>query len=157
MAKGNKIAEFKRLMQKKAFDQVPIQTMWAIVKEVDWKAKTMDVLVDGLEVYDVLLGLENEYKKPTVGGKCLIGIIENKAGAFLLHASDVSEHKITIKEAVLTVTENGFSVKKGDESLKTVLNDFIDEVNKIVVIEGRTINVAAVTQIKQRLNNILTT
>jgi hypothetical protein len=157
MAKGNKIAEFKRLMQKKAFDQVPIQTMWAIVKEVDWGAKTMDVLVDDLEVYDVLLGLGNEYKKPTIGSKCLIGIIENKQGAFLLHASSVSDHVIKIEPSILTVTENGFSIKKGSESLKTVLGDFIDEVNKIVVIEGRTIDVAAVTQIKQRLNNILTT
>jgi hypothetical protein len=157
MAKGNKIAEFKKLLQQKAKDQIPVQTMWATVKEVDWEAKTMDVLVDGLEVYDVLLGLGNEYKKPTIGSKCLIGIIENKPGAFLLQTSAVSDHIIKIEPSILTVTENGFSVKKGEESLKTVLNDFIDEVNKIVVIEGRTINVAAVTQIKQRLNNILTT
>lgn len=151
-----KIAEFKKLMQQKAKDQVPIQTMWAIVKEVDWDAKTMDVLVEGLEVYDVLLGLENEYRKPVVGSKCLIGIIENKEGAFLLHADDVEEQRIKIKEAVLTITENGFSIKKGNESIKKVLNDFFDEVSKIVVINGNTINVVKVTAIKQRLNTILT-
>ncbi len=53
------------------------------------------------------------------------------------------------------MTAEGFKVERNGENLARILSDMIDELNKIVVVQGNTINVAAMTVIKQRLNNVL--
>ncbi len=152
---GSNIMELKKLLYQRQKEQIPVQTMWAEVVKIDWEAKTMDVKVDDLEIYDVLLGLESITYRPLIGTKCLIGIIENKLGGFLIYAENLESVKLITGESELEQSKNGFSFKKGDESLKDILNDFIDEVNKIVVVQGNTIDKIAVTKIKQRLNTVL--
>lgn len=157
--KGQELNEFISLLNKKADGAVKIQTHWAVVQSVDWEAKTMVVkdLVDDLEFYDVLLGLGSFYRKPKVGTSCLIGIIlNNEAASFLIEVEEVEEVSVAVLTNELTINESGFLVKRGNETLKAVLNDLITEVNKIIVINGTTINVAAMEVIKQRLNTVLT-
>ena len=151
--------DFVRMLEEQTTSKVNAQIVWVKATEVDWSSKTMTAvsLLDDLEYFDVQLGLGSIYKKPKVGTKCLVGIIENKpAASFLIEAVEVEESIYTSKDASFVINETGFVIKKGEESLKTVLNDFIDEVNKIVVIQGNTINVEKVTAIKNRLNTILT-
>lgn len=155
---GREIEQFGQLLSKTMNSKTKVQTHWAKVTEVDWNAKTMTVkgTVDDLEFYDVLLGLSSFYRKPKVGANCLIGVILNQeASTFLIDCEAFEEAVWTTELAELKIKDQGFSVKVGDESLKTILNDYIDEVNKIKVIYGNTINVAATTAIKQRLNTVL--
>lgn len=155
---GKELDEFERLFKGHLKSGVKPKMVWATVKEVDWNTKTMTVvsLVDDLEYYDVLLGIGSVYKKPTPGTKCLLGVIGNKdVATFLIEAEAVEEMAYKSDQSEFIIKEDGFVVKKGTETLIEVLNDFIDEVNKIVVIQGNTINKAAVTTIKQRLNTIL--
>jgi len=155
---SKELDEFTRLLKQQQKNAVNPQLIWAIVNSVDWDTKTMtaESIVDGLEYYNVLLGLGSFYRKPKVGTKCLLGVLGNKASAtFLVEAEAFEEANFKSDETEFTIKESGFIVKKGDESLKTILNDFIDEINKIVVIQGRTIDVAAVTLIKNRLNTVL--
>lgn len=152
------LEEFTRLMKEQGKAAVKPQLVWATVKEVDWDAKTMTAtdLVDGLDYFDVLLGIGAVYQKPKVGAKCMLGVLGNKASAtFLIEASAIEETIYTSDKTKFVIKEDGFVIKQNEESLKSVLNDFIDEVNKIVVIYGNTINKAKVTTIKQRLNTIL--
>lgn len=152
------LEEFTRLMKEQGKAAVKPQLVWAIVKEVDWDAKTMTAtdLLDGLDYFDVLLGIGAVYQKPTIGTKCMLGVLGNKASAtFLIDAEAVEETIYTSDKTKFVIQENGFIIKQSEESLKSVLNDFIDEVNKIVVINGNTINKVKVTAIKQRLNTIL--
>lgn len=173
---GQELNEFAKLLHKTQQRNTKVQTHWAEVTHVNWEAKTMTVkgLTDGLEFYDVLLGLGASYAKPKVGSKCLIGIImNNEAASFLIHAEAVEEYNYTIGDnhsitvdteklnvqinnTMLTIDSAGFLIKKENETLKACLNDMIDELNKIIVIKGRTINVAAMNVIKQRLNTVLT-
>jgi len=152
-----KLKEFKSLLQKKAKDQVPIQTEWVAVKSVNWEEKTMvgTGLENGLDYEDVLLGLGSFYRKPKVGTMAIIGTINNSAAAFMIDCEETEELAWKNEESEYRITPEGFEVKKGNESLKKILNDFIDEVNKIVVIQGTTINQVAVEEIKQRLNTVL--
>ncbi|WP_055394754.1 hypothetical protein [Flagellimonas eckloniae] len=155
---GKELDEFTRLLGEAQKSAVKPQMVWANVKEVDWDNKRMVAigLIDELEYYDVLLGLGHIDKRPKVGSKCLLGIIGNhSAFTFLIEAEHVEEMTVVSNETELTVKEDGLVVRKANESLKDVLNDFIDEVNKIIVINGTTINKVAVTEIKQRLNTIL--
>jgi hypothetical protein len=154
------LTEFTRLLKQQQKSAVNPQLIWAKVKNVDWSAKTMTAenIVDGLDYFDVLLGLGSFYRKPKLGTKCLLGILGNNTSAtFLIEAEAYEEAIFKSNESVFTIKEDGFIVKQGNESLKDVLNDLIDELNKIRVIQGRTINVVAVTAIKNRLNTILTT
>jgi len=153
-----KLDEFVRLLKALQKAEVKPQMVWATVKEVDWKKKQMTAigLIDNLEYYNVLLGLGHIAKKPKVDSNCLLGVIGNHdAFTFLVEAQEVEEMVVVSDTAEMTIKNDGFIIKKGNESLTNVLNDFIDEVNKIVVINGTTINVAAVTAIKNRLNTIL--
>jgi len=157
--KGREIEAFGGLMDTLIKGNAKIQTHYAYVTEVDWEAKTATVkgLLDDLEFYDVRLGLGALYVKPIVGSKCLIGLIlNNDAQTFLIDAEELEEFNWTTGQSNMVIKPEGFVIKKANENLKAVLNDFITEVSKIIVIQGVTINVAALTAIKQRLNTILT-
>ena len=152
-----KLKEFKQLMAKKAKDQVPIQTEWVTVKSVDWEEKTMigTGLENSLDYEDVLLGLGCFYRKPKIGTMAIVGTINNSAAAFLIDCEETEELAWKNENSEYRITPEGFEVKRGNESLKEILNDFITEVNKIVVIQGNTIDQPAVELIKQRLNSVL--
>lgn len=172
---GEELNEFVNLLEVKAKGNAKIQVHWAEVTTVDWSAKTMTVkdLINDLEFYDVLLGLGSVFKKPTVGTKCLIGLIlNNDAAAFLIEAEEIEEvsftvgdnkavfdqdkYNVTIGNSEFKINEAGFLIKKGEETLKKIIDDLIIEINKIIVIQGTSINVPAMLEIKQRLNTLLT-
>lgn len=150
--------EFDALLESRTNRNKIAAVVWATAKAVDWDKKTMTAtgIVDELDYFNVQLGLGNLYRKPKNGTKVLLGILENqKAATILLDANEVEELIYKSGDSEFTIKEQGYIVKKGNESLKNILNDFIDEVNKIIVVNGTTINVAAVTAIKQRLNTVL--
>lgn len=152
------IQRFNNLLGQRFKDMTEIQTAWCKVVSVDWDNKVMDVMgvVDDLEYFDVVLGLGSDNKKPVPGCLCIIGIIGNGPGnSFLIHAEQLEEMEVRVGSSLLHVKKEGFILKQNSESLKIVLNDLIDELNKIVVIQGRSINVPAMVAIKQRLNKIL--
>ena len=151
-----KLEEFKDLMRRGAKSQVPMQSEWVKVKSVDWEEKTMVAVGEsnGLEYEDVLLGLGSLAKRPKVGSLATIGIINNSAACFLIDAEEIEEFEWTCDGSVYNISTEGFLVKRADENLKDVLNDLIDEVNKIKVIYGNSINVPEMLEIKNRLNTI---
>lgn len=154
----NEIAEFGKLLGKRIGETAKVQTAYAICKSVDWDQKTMTATgqTDDLDYFDVKLGFGAEYKKPKSGALCLIGLIENQAAnAFLIEASELEELIMTTGDSEIQVKESGIHVKRGDEDLKSVLNDMITEINKIKVIYGNSINVAEMESVRDRLNNIL--
>lgn len=154
----DEIAEFGRLLSKRQKEGLPIQTAYAICISVDWNNKTMTATgqTDGLDYYNVRLGNGFEYKKPKVGTLCLIGLVENQAAnAFLIDASEVEEYYVKTGTSEVQVKEAGITIKRGNEDLRSVMNDMIDEINKIKVIYGNTINVDAMNAVRERLNTIL--
>lgn len=153
----SEIGEFNRLISQRIKELIPIQTAWAKAKTIDWDKKTMVAtgVTDDLDYPDVLLGIGTEYKKPKEGTNCLIGIVSNSANAFLITAEEVEETIIVSGESQLTIKEDGFIIRQSNESLKTIFEDMIDEINKIIVINGTSINVAAMTAIKERLKTVL--
>ena len=153
-----KLAEFKQLMQRGAKSQVPIQTEWVKVKSVDWDEKIMVGVgeANDLDYEDILLGLGSLVKRPKIGSLATIGIINNSAACFLIDAEEIEEIEWNCDNTTYNISNEGFLIQRADENLKEVLNDLIDEINKIKVVYGNTIDVAATTKIKQRLNSILT-
>ncbi|WP_417366902.1 hypothetical protein [Flavobacterium beibuense] len=159
MADGSQeLQRFTELLAQRIKEALPIQTIWATVKSVDWNEKTMTAtgVTNELDYENVLLGTGWEYKKPKVGSKCLLGIMENNGAiTFLINAETVEEVKITVNEATIEVTPTGIKIEREGENLFQCLSDMIAEINKIIVLYGTSINVTAMETIKTRINKIL--
>lgn len=155
---SGEVEKFNQLFEKRLNGSAKIQTAYAICKEVDWDAKTMTATgqADGLDYFNVQLGLGSVFQYPKDGSLCLIGLIENHAAnAFLIACDSVEKLHLKADNSEVQVNKEGIHVKRGDQDLKSVLNDMITEINKIKVIYGNTINVVEMEAIRNRLNNIL--
>lgn len=112
---------------------IPMQTVWVEVLEVDWENQTMTAkgLTDDLPYYDVLLGLENVAIKPKVSTTCIIGLIDNNATtSFLIMADEVEDYKVKVTDCELEI-DNGFLLKKQNETLKKLMVDLLQEIQKM--------------------------
>lgn len=143
--------------------KVGIVTFPAVVQSVNEASKTINVIdIDELEFEDVRLASAEDDKKsviifPKVKSTVLVSIIGNDENTlFVSKVNEVDKIEGTIETVNFTVDSSGYKVTKGDQNLLTIFNDMIDELNKIRVIQGRTINVAVMTAIKNRLNTVLT-
>lgn len=122
---------------------VPVQTVWVEVQDVDWEERTMTAvgIEDDLEYFDVLLGLESMDIKPKVGSNCIIGIVDNNdTTPFLIMAHEVEEIDIKVEDCQLNIN-NGFLLKKQNETLAKLMSDLLKEIQnmKFTTNTGSTI------------------
>ncbi|MCG8811438.1 hypothetical protein G1K81_13205, partial [Tenacibaculum finnmarkense] len=73
----------------------------------------------------------------------------------IIKYTEIDRVTIQIDEFEVDCNKQGLSVGNKGESFKTIVNDLIDELNKILVIQGNTINVPAMNAIKKRFNKVL--
>lgn len=112
---------------------IPIQTVWVTVSEVDWEERTMTAIGidDEVEFFDVLLGLGSVDLKPKIGSDCLIGIIENQSTtSFILMANELEEIDVVIEDCQLNIND-GFLLKKQNETLAKLMSDLLKEIQKM--------------------------
>lgn len=168
---SEKLNEYKELLHNQQKRQIPVQTEWATVKEIDWDDKTMTCIGQNneLEYFDILLGLGSIFKKPKIGSTVLIGSIDNSEESFMLDCEEFDEMIFTSGETEFTINQDGYIFKQGNESFQKILIDFMTETIKlnqqlqlVIVSAGVSPNVPALEEIvqstnviKQRLNSIL--
>lgn len=92
----------------------------------------------------------------------MIGKIDDTEEWVLVAHESVDAFKIKISTNEFYFTSNGLGLKNGSENLKSVLQDLIQAVQNIKVIcaaagspSSVPTNVAALTTISNRLNNLL--
>jgi len=148
--------------QLEEFRRNPNNTFPATVQSVDKETKTITAKdLEGFTFNEIRLTAAIDESKalvvyPKIGSTVLVSMIGNQLEQlFVSSVREVESLDVTIEDTELHMDVDGYRLKRGNEDLKTVLNDMIDELNKIVVIQGQSINVVAMTQIKARLNNIL--
>lgn len=89
------VAKLRELLRKDMDARVPVQTVWATCTSVNSEEGTMEATREGLEYYDVLLGLGGDRLEPIAGSKVLLGLVENKAAAcFLIYAEETERRNI---------------------------------------------------------------
>ncbi len=154
-------ADLKRALAE--MGKAGIETFPAVVTSVNEDSKTITITdIDELEYENVRLAAAEDTKKsvvtfPKVNSTVLVTRIGNDDNTlFVSKVNEVDKIEGTIETVNFKVDSLGYKITKGDQNLLTILNDMIDELNKIKVIQGRTINVAAMTAIKNRLNTVLT-
>lgn len=125
--------KLRQTLLEKMKSSIPVQSVWVEVTEVDWEEKTMTAigLEDDLEYFDILLGLDNISIKPKVGSACIVGMIDNNGTTpFLLQADEVEDYNIKVSGCELDIQE-GFLLRKENETLKKLMVDLISEIRKM--------------------------
>lgn len=125
--------KLKDTLAEMAKGAIPVQTVWVEVTEVDWEERTMTAIGidDDLEYYDVLLGLGSVDLKPKTGSTCLIGIIENQnTSSFLITVNEIEEIDINVEDCQLKIN-NGFILRKQNETLAKLMSDLLREIQKM--------------------------
>jgi hypothetical protein len=120
------------------------------------------VLRDGQpELFDVIFHASDEQPQnyitviPKEGSEVIYGVVENqRTEAVILKVSEIDKVIIKIGTVRHEIDDTGHLVKKGNDTAAKILSDFIDEVTKIIVINGRSPNIPALTLIKERVNNL---
>lgn len=93
------VEQLRRLIREEIKRGVPVQTVWAEAGQADLQSGTMDATSEGLEYFDVLLGLGGDLVEPEPGSKVLLGILGNKAEAcILLYAEQTAKRHINGSE-----------------------------------------------------------
>ncbi|MDR0559129.1 MAG: hypothetical protein LBG92_03100 [Prevotellaceae bacterium] len=118
----------------------------ATVISANIDARTCTVEADGMTSEDVRLqaaASDGEAQFLTVP----------KTGSDVLVA-DLTGDRSCLSVVAFTEIE-AVKIQAAGENLAKILSDFIDEVAKIIVVQGTSPNVPALQQIKQRLNKII--
>lgn len=93
---------------------------------------------------------------PAVGSKVLCAIIGNdKKEATIIKYSEIDSVATKIGDTNYLVDTNGYKIQRGDNNLKQLLNDVISEIQKIIVVQGTSPDVAALEEIKEKINKVL--
>lgn len=93
---------------------------------------------------------------PAEGSSVLYGIMDNQqVEACILMCSEVDKVLMNVGGAKYELDETGHLIQVGNDRLSKVLSDLIDEISKIIVINGRSPNVPALKIIKEKVNKIL--
>lgn len=142
---------------------VSVQTIWVEADEIDWEEKTMTAIgvSDDLPYYDILLGLDSILIKPKKGATCLIGLIDNNPTTpFLIWANETEEYSIKVENTELKM-DNGFLLKKENETLAKLMTDLLQEIQmmKFLTVSGgpttRLINQPKFKEIENRFKELL--
>ncbi|WP_313214251.1 hypothetical protein [Soonwooa sp.] len=140
----------------------PIQTVSVETDEVDWENRTMTAIGidDEVPYINILLGLGSFDLKPKKGTTCLIGLIDNNdTTPFLIMVNEVEEIDVKVENCQLNIN-NGFLLKKENETLKKLMVDLLQEIQKMkfTTNTGSTIlltNKPQFLQIENRFKNFL--
>lgn len=117
MKPGSNITEFGKLLTSRTKKLIDVQMHWAIVKEVDWDKKIMTAtgVADDCDFNEVNLGIGSINRKPTLGTKCIIGILNNNiADAFLIECESVDEIEISDATGFKLVLKDGKMTVNGE-------------------------------------------
>lgn len=109
-----------------------IQTIYAEVVDVNWENRTMTAIgLNEVAYFNILLGLGSFDLKPKKGTTCLIGLIDNNdTTPFLIMADEVEEIDVKVENCQLNIN-NGFLLKKENETLKKLMVDLLQEIQKM--------------------------
>ena len=157
MTLKSELDRFGQLFKQHLNGSMKATLRWVEATEIDWEDQTMTAVDgDGLEFFDVLLGVGTAAVKPVIGTDCLIAIVEgDEATAFLLFADEAEELYLKAGETQVIVKDDGCVIERGSENLLDALTDLIAEIQKVVVVVGTSPNVVELEAIKNRMKVIL--
>jgi len=103
------------------------------VKEIENDTCTVDNYED-VRLNAIIDDLESQFTiYPKVGSKVIIGRLENEDNAFVLGVSEIEKVIIKIGNQLFEMKDGKFTIKNGNISLKSILNDGFEQLNKAII------------------------
>lgn len=155
----------KKLIQKLAEKEEEVYAKICTVLAVNAEEKTADLQpLDGsAEVQDVYLIPDytngGMFLEPEIGSLVCIVFITKESGV-LVNFSSLKNYHVKIKEVELHISEEGFLLRKQNETLKKLMSDLITEIRrmKFTTNTGSTIRLVNDSQfvtLENRFKNLL--
>lgn len=93
---------------------------------------------------------------PVEGSYVMFALIDNSPmDAVIINCSEIEKTVVKIGQTSHEISDQGHKIERGTDNMKALIGSFISEVQKIIVINGTSPNVAALEQIKQKFNTLL--
>lgn len=137
---------------KKGFENIgksgrQAQLRWCTVTSVDKEKRVMDAAgeADGLEYFDVGLGMGSVNVYPKPGSLCLVAVVEGReTDAFLISAAEVESIEVTA--GTIIMNDGGLGGLVRVQELTDVINGMVDKFNSHThMVSGVTAGGATVT------------
>jgi hypothetical protein len=71
---------------------------------------------------------------PKVGSKVVIGRLENEDNPFVIGVSEIEKVTVKIGNQLLEMKDGKFTIKNGNVSLKSILNDGFEQLGKAIIM-----------------------
>ncbi len=163
----SRIDEIRQKLKEWCSAGAPQPTMLGIVKSVNEDEQTCIVEDDGLEYPNVRLSpvltrADGLMIIPKVNKYALCARIENDNEWYLVSAEEVVKYRLKIGKTLFEVTAAGVKISKGNDSLKSCMDDMFKAISGLTVLcnaegtpSGVPMNLPAFTTIQKRVNIIL--
>jgi hypothetical protein len=92
---------------------------------------------------------------PKIDSVILVARIENSTEYVVISVHEVTEIKHVIGVVEGSVNGDGFLIKKGNDTLKQALIEFVEAMEPIIILEGRNPNMIKLASAKSKLQNLL--
>lgn len=148
--------QIKEALQRIAKSFAPDMIFEGVVTAIDPEQYLVDVELDsGGDLFECRLRATAGSTKsidvlPAEGSAVILAKI-NEDEYLILACDEITEYRITVGQVVYKINDTGHLIEKGDETLKKILNDLVDQVLKIYAPK----DVPGLTAIKLRINNLL--
>lgn len=105
-----------------------------IVKAIDGDTCTVDEFED-VRLNAIIDDLESQFTVyPKVGSEIIMGRMDGKDTMFVVRVSDIDKVTVKIGNQLLEMKDGKFTIKSGNISLKSILNDGFDQLGKSIIM-----------------------
>ncbi|CAM2904379.1 hypothetical protein [Flavobacterium frigoris] len=131
------------------------------VKAIEGDTCTVDDYED-VQLNAIIEDLDSQFTVyPKVGSKVVIARLDDSDSMFIIRHSEIEKITIKINDQLFEMKDGKFTVKSGELSLKSILNDGFDQLTKAVIMtpsgpgKFSAADVAIFNQLKTKTNQLL--
>jgi len=148
----------KELIQQLADTGEEMYSKVCTVKSVDGLTCVCEPIDGDAEILDVRLVADEDEQLfvlvPKVDSVVVVSFLTKEAG-FVSMVSKIDEVKFKIGQTFYSANSDGFLIKKGNDTLKQIVQMVIESIQQIVVLYGNNPDYSKLAQALIKLNNLL--
>lgn len=104
------------------------------VKAIEGDTCTVDDYEE-VQLNAIIDDLESQFTVyPKVGSKVIIARLDDSDSMFIIRVSEIDKVTIKINDQLFEMKDGKFSIKTGNVSLKSILNDGFDQLKKAIIM-----------------------
>lgn len=118
-------------------------------------ALSNDAVIDDVRLRSVIKAGNKKILVPKVNSVVHIASIENSQEYFVAAVEEIDKEFLIIGTVKYDVDDTGFLIKKGNDTLKKILQNIIEAVQQVVVLQGNNPDYIKLQTALTSVNNLL--